>query len=189
MKKHDVNVYKFDSRTKEEFLRDMEDGLRKEVEAINVFRQILNKSEVENPEVIYVGSEEEGKIIFDGDNVANVDLFPDYLLKYKKNRRARCNLIEVKVCNPHSKFAYFKKKQLEQYEELFNVIILFVMGINTNTPKFILVSPRQILGMGLDAETIYGKETFKCHVDLFDWESFEPIERKYSVLEKKYIRG
>jgi hypothetical protein len=184
----DVNKYKFDSRSKEEFIADLKDGLNKEVQAIDVFREILKNSVIESPEIIYIGSEKEGEIIFDGNEVANVSLFPDYLLKFKKNRRARANFIEIKVCNPHSQFAYFKKKQLEQYQELDKVIILFVMGISTNNPNFILVTPEQILNMGLKSELIYGKETFKAHVSLFNWEKFEPFERRYCVLEKNYIK-
>jgi hypothetical protein len=184
----DVNKYKFDDRTKEQFIKDLKDGLEKEVQAINVFKEILKNSAIEHPEILYIGSEKEGEVIYDGDNVANVDLFPDYLLKYKKNRRARASFIEIKVCNPHSQFAYFKKKQLDQYEELDKVIILFVMGINTESPKFILVTPEQILNMGLAPELIYGKETYRCHISLFNWEKFEPYDRRYSVLDKNYIR-
>lgn len=188
MTKFDVNKYKFDDRNKEQFIRDLKDGLAKEVQAINVFKEILKNSVIENPEIIYIGSEKEGEVIFEGNEVANVDLFPDYFLKFKKNRRARCNLVEVKVCNPHSQYAYFKKKQLEQYEELDNVVILFVMGISTETPKFILVTPEQILNMGIAPEVVYGKETFRCSVALFNWEKFEPYERKYSIVEKGYIK-
>ncbi|RPK20011.1 hypothetical protein [Paenibacillus xylanexedens] len=186
--KYNVNDYKFDDRTKEQFIKDLQDGLKKEVHAINIFREILKTSVVEKPEVIYVGSEEEGVVIYEDGNVANVDIFPDYLLKYKKHRRIRCNLVEVKVCNPHSKFAYFKKKQLEQYDELDNVVILFVMGISTDSPKFILVTPNQIMNMGIEAERVYGKETYRCNVDLFNWEKFSPIQRDYSLLDKKYIK-
>jgi hypothetical protein len=187
--RYDVNVYKFDERSKEQFIKDLTDGLKKEVYAINVFREILTQSRIESPEVIYVGSEEEGKIIYDGENVANVDIFPDYLLKYKKQRRIRYNLIEVKVCNPQSQFCYFKKKQLEQYEELENVVILFVMGISTDTPRFILVTPKEIMDMGITPEKVYGKETYRVNVNKFNWEKFAPEERVYSVLDKKYIKG
>jgi hypothetical protein len=187
--KHDVNAYKFDSRTQEQFLQDMEKGLKNEVKAINVFREILKLSTVENPELIYVGSDEEGKVKFDGSNVANVDLFPDYLLKYKTDRhRARMRLIEVKVCNPHSKFAYFKKAQLEQFIEIGNVLILFVMGISTADPQFILVRPQDIRNMGIPVEMIYGKETYRIHVRHFNWEKFEPFNRNYSLVDKHYIR-
>ncbi len=185
---YNVNDYKFDERTKEEFIKDLQDGLKKEVYAINVFREILKNSVVENPEVIYVGSKEEGEVIYDDGNIANVDVFPDYLLKYKKHRRIRCNLIEIKVCNPQSSHAYFKKKQLEQYSELDNVLILFVMGISTDSPKFILVTPSQIMGLGIDAVRIYGKETYKCNVELFNWEKFSPSKRDYSILDKRYIK-
>lgn len=187
--RYDVNVYKFDERSKEQFIKDLTDGLKKEVHAINVFREILTQSRIESPEVIYVGSEEEGKIIYDGENVANVDIFPDYLLKYKKQRRIRYNLVEVKVCNPQSQYAYFKKKQLEQYDELENVIILFVMGIATDTPRFILVTPKEIMKMGITPEKVYGKETYRVNVNKFNWEKFAPEERAYSVLDKKYIKG
>lgn len=185
---YNVNEYKFDERTQEQFIKELGLGLKKEVEAINVFKEILRTSVVESPEVVYVGSNEEGEVIYDGSGVANVDIFPDYLLKYKVMRRIRCNLIEVKVCNPHSKYAFFKRRQLEQYNELDNVKILFVMGISTKRPKFILVSPAEILNMGIEPQLIHGKETFKCHVRMFDWEDFAPVERDYSILEKQYIR-
>lgn len=185
---YNVNTYKFDERTQEQFIKELELGLKKEVEAINIFKEVLKTSAIENPEIVYVGSNEEGEVVFDGSSVANVDIFPDYLLKYKVSRRIRCNLIEVKVCNPHSKFAFFKRRQLEQYNELDNVKILFIMGASTKTPRFVLVSPEEILNMGLTPELIHGKETFKCHVRLFDWENFAPIERDYSILEKKYIK-
>lgn len=187
---HNVDAYKFDSRSKEEFIKDMEKGLRNEVEVINTFRQILKSTPLENPEIVYTGSEEEGKIKYDGDNIANVDLFPDYLLKYKnENHRARFNFIEVKVCNPHSRMAYFKKNQLEQFREIGSVLILFVMGVSTREPKFILVTPEQIMNMGIKPELVYGKETYKIHANLFNWEQFETKQRGYSLLNKTYIRG
>jgi hypothetical protein len=188
VEKFDVNKYKFDDRSKEQFIRDLKEGLAKEVQAINIFKEILKNSVIENPEVIYIGSEKEGEVIFEGNEVANVDLFPDYLLKFKKNRRARVNFIEVKVCNPQSQFAYFKKKQLEQYSEIHDVAILFVMGISTENPKFILVTPEQILNLGIAPELIYGKETYKAHISLFNWEKFEAYDRRYSVVEKSYIK-
>jgi hypothetical protein len=184
-----VNNYKFDSRTKEEFIADMEKGLSAEVQSINIFRDILNNSDVENPEVIYVGSNEEGKISFDSNNeVANVDLFPDYLLKYKESRRIRANFIEVKVCNPHSRECYFKVKQLEQYRELHQVVILFVMGFATSNPKFILVRPDEILNLDIEPESVYGKKTIKVPTDMFNWLSFNRTYSFNRLLTRKYIR-
>lgn len=184
-----VNNYKFDSRTKEEFIADMEKGLDAEVQSINIFRDILINSDVESPEVIYVGSNEEGKISFDSNNeIANVDLFPDYLLKFKESRRIRANFIEVKVCNPHSRECYFKVKQLEQYKELHQVVILFVMGFATSNPKFILVNPDDILNIDIEPVEQYGKKTIKVPIDRFNW---LPFNKDYSfnrLLTRKYIR-
>jgi hypothetical protein len=187
---HDVNAYKLDSRSKEEFIKDMERGLKNEVEVIKTFRQILKATTLANAEVTYTGSDEEGKIKFDGDSIANVDLFPDYLLKYKsRSHRLRFKFIEVKVCNPHSKMAYFKKNQLEQFRDMGSVLILFVMGIDTPDPKFILVTPEQIMNMGFAPESVYGKDTYKIHVKHFDWESFEVFDRDYNLLDKQFIKG
>jgi hypothetical protein len=185
-----VNNYKFDSRSKEEFISDMERGLKAEVKSIETFRGILANSEVEHPEVMYVGSDEEGKISYDNDNeVSNVDLFPDYLLKYKENRRIRANFIEVKVCNPHSQEAFFKVKQLEQYKELEKVVILFVMGFDTATPKFVLVKPEEILNLGIRPTKVYGKSTIKVPVSRFHWEDFSAEKtNRGNVLTKKYIK-
>lgn len=185
-----VNNYKFDDRTKEEFIADMEKGLKAEVSSINTFKSILENSDVEHPEIIYVGSDEEGAITYDGDNeVANVDLFPDYLLKFKENRRIRANFIEVKVCNPHSREAYFKVKQLEQYKELGKVVILFVMGFDTNNPKFILVKPEEILRLGIRPTQQYGKATIKAPTHLFNWENFDSdLKDRGDILAKKYIK-
>jgi hypothetical protein len=184
-----LNNYKFDSRTKEEFVADMEKGLKAEVKCIQVFREILKSSTVENPDVVFVGSEEEGKIAYDGNNeVANVDLFPDYLLKYKENRRIRANFIEVKVCNPHSKECYFKVKQLEQYKDLEKVVILFVMGFDTTTPKFVLVKPEEILGLGIRPVKVYGKDTIKVPTTCLDWEDFSADKDRDNVLQKEYIK-
>jgi hypothetical protein len=185
-----VNNYKFDSRTKEQFIADMEKGLKAEVDSINTFRAILSNSSVEHPEIVYVGSDEEGKIAYDENNeVANVDLFPDYLLKYKENRRIRANFIEVKVCNPHSKEAYFKVKQLEQYKDLEKVVILFVMGFDTSTPKFVLVTPEEILNIGIRPVKVYGKYTIKVPTYLFNWEDFsEEKTDRGNILMKEYIK-
>jgi hypothetical protein len=184
------NKYKFDSRNKEQFIADMEKGLKAEVSSINTFREILSNSSVENPEVVYVGSDEEGKITYskDGD-IANVDLFPDYLLKYKEDRRIRANFIEVKVCNPHSRECFFKVKQLEQYKGLDKVVILFVMGFDTSTPKFILVKPEEVLNLGIEPVYVYGKKTIKVPTDAFNWEDFSGnIEDRGNILTKKYIK-
>jgi hypothetical protein len=185
-----VNNYKFDDRTKEEFISDMEKGLKAEVKSINVFRDILHNSDVEHPEIVYCGSDEEGQISYDKDNeVANVDLFPDYLLKYKENRRIRANFVEVKVCNPHSQECFFKVKQLEQYKELEKVVILFVMGFDTASPKFILVKPEEILNLGIRPTKVYGKSTIRVPVSRFHWEEFSPHkEDRGNILTKKYIR-
>jgi hypothetical protein len=184
-----VNSYKFDSRTKEEFIADMEKGLQAEVTSINIFRDILDSSDVENPEVIYVGSNEEGKISYDSNKeVANVDLFPDYLLKYKENRRIRADFIEVKVCNPHSKECYFKVKQLEQYKELEKVVILFVMGFGTSNPKFALVRPEEILSLGIEPVEVYGKSTIKVPSENIAWLPFNRDLKFNRLLVRKYIR-
>lgn len=182
-----VNNYKFDERTQEEFIRDLQYGLSKEVQAINTFRDILNKSYIGSPELVYIGSEEEGQVAYSGSEVSNINLFPDYLLKYKEHMRARFNFIEVKTCSPQSEFAYFKTKQLHQYEELGKVFILFVMGASTNHPKFILVTPQQIFNLGVEPEIIYGKETLKCHISKFHWEPFTPFKRRYNLLEKNFL--
>jgi hypothetical protein len=184
-----VNNYKFDSRTKEEFIADMEKGLSAEVTSIKIFKEILDNSDVENPEVIYVGSDEEGKITYDNNkDVANVDLFPDYLLKYKENRRIRANFIEVKVCNPHSRECYFKVKQLEQYKDLDRVVILFVMGFDTSSPKFTLVKPEDVLSLDIEPVSVYGKSTMKVPTEKLVW---LPFNRTYSfnrLLSRKYIK-
>lgn len=182
------NDYKFDARTEEEFIADMEKGLKAEVKSIRVFREILKSSTVENPEVVFVGSEEEGKIAYDKGEVANVDLFPDYLLKYKENRRIRANFIEVKVCNPHSRECYFKVKQLEQYKDLEKVVILFVMGFDTTSPKFVLVKPEDILTLGIRPVKVYGKDTIKVPTTYFDWEDFSADKERDNVLTKEYIK-
>jgi hypothetical protein len=188
-KQHDVNAYKFDNRTEEEFIKDLTKGLTNEVKAISCFREILEKSLVEKPEILYVGSEKEGEVQFDKIGVANVDLFPDYLLKYKNaQQRTRFNFIEVKICNPYSEYAYFKKSQLDQFNEINNVLILFIMGANTHKPMFILVSPQEIINLGITPETIYGKETYKANINLFNWEKFIAFKRDYSLLDKHYLR-
>jgi hypothetical protein len=186
-----VNNYKFDDRTKEEFISDMEKGLKAEVRSINTFRNILNISDVEHPEVIYVGSDEEGQISYDKDNeVANVDLFPDYLLKYKENRRIRAHFIEVKVCNPHSQECFFKVKQLEQYKELEKVVILFIMGFDTASPRFVLVKPEEILNLGVRPTKVYGKSTIKVPVSFFNWEDFSTDKEGIgNILTKKYVKN
>lgn len=185
-----VNKYKFDNRTKEEFIADMEKGLKAEVDSINTFRKIINNSTVENPEIVFVGSDEEGKVSYDRDNeVANVDLFPDYLLKYKDDRRIRANFIEVKVCNPHSEECFFKVKQLKQYEELEKVLILFVMGYNTSSPKFVLVKPEDILNLGIEPTKIYGKSTIKVSTSYFNWDDFSNVDRQRgNIVKKNYIK-
>jgi hypothetical protein len=182
--------YKFDSRTEVEFIKDMEKGLANEVIAIRKFAEILNNSNVENPSIIYVGSEEEGKVLMDGDKVGNVDIFPDYMVKWKDSvHRIRYSLIEVKICNPNSDFTFFKKKQLEQYVEIDSVMILFVMGFSTTDPEFILVKPDDIISIGGEPELIFGKETFKINKNLFIWDKFQSFQRNYNVLGKNYIGG
>jgi hypothetical protein len=184
-----VDNYKFDNRTKEEFIADMKKGLSAEVQSINIFRDILNNSDVENPDLVYVGSSEEGKISFDNNNeIANVDLFPDYLLKYKESRRIRANFIEVKVCNPHSRECYFKVKQLEQYKELDKVVILFVMGFATDNPRFILVNPEEILELDIEPVNVYGKSTIKVPTDRFNWLPFNCEYSFKRLLTRQYIR-
>jgi hypothetical protein len=184
-----VNSYKFDDRSKEEFIADMEKGLKAEVSAINTLRKILVNSDVENPEVVYCGSDEEGQISYNKNKeVANVDLFPDYLLKYKENRRIRSNFIEVKVCNPHSQECFFKVKQLEQYKELEKVVILFVMGFGTSNPKFVLVKPEEILGLGISPTKVYGKSTIKVPTNRLSWLPFKGDIGYEGLLKKKYIK-
>jgi hypothetical protein len=184
-----VNDYKFDNRTKEEFVSDMKKGLEAEVTSINIFRDILDNSDVQSPEIIYVGSNEEGKISYDENKeVANVDLFPDYLLKYKENRRIRANFIEVKVCHPFSKECYFKVKQLEQYRELEKVVILFVMGYGTYHPKFALVKPEDILALGIEPVEVYGKSTIKVPSEQIAWLPFNRDYKFNRLLTRDYIR-
>lgn len=185
----DVNSYKADSRTKDELVSDMKRGLRNEAVAIRHFENILQNSRVEHPDIVFCGSEKEGEVVLDDNNqVANVDLFPDYLLKYRKHRRAQYKFIEVKICNPHSRLAYFKTKQLEQYRDMGSVLILFVMGFVTPDPKFILVKPEEILSIDIEPEMVYGKETLKIPVSFFRWDEFRVLNRRENLLEKSYVR-
>lgn len=191
MSKYNVDPYKLDGRTKDEFIKDLERGLKNEAIAIRKFEEILsNSSGVRTPSIVYIGSDVEGKVETDKNGIANVSVFPDYLVKYKNNSlRIGYELIEVKVCNPKSPNAYFKKKQIEQYAEINNVLILFVMGMSTTDPNFIIVRPQDILGLGIEPEIIYGKETFRVPVQMFYWEKFQAFERNYNPLTKDYIRG
>lgn len=185
----ELNKYKFDSRTEEEFVKDMKKGLHAEVCCINTFREILNKSDIESPDIVYCGSEKEGEIVYDSTNhVANVDIFPDYLLKYKVRRRIQCNFIEVKVCNPYSRECFFKVKQLEQYRDLGKVLILFVMGFQTDHPKYILVNPMSILNMGIEPTDVYGKKTIKVPTHMFNWYDFRAEENGRNPLRRRYIK-
>lgn len=181
--------YKMDFRTEKEFIEDLTRGLENEAKVIQKFRNILKNSDIENPEVVFVGSEAEGTVSYDENNkVADVDVFPDYLLKYKEKRRIRFDFIEVKVCNPHSADVYFKVKQLEQYRELGNVSILFVMGFKTRYPMFVLVKPDDILNLGIKPTIVYGKETIVMNAQYFNWETLDILDRDYNLIKKDYIR-
>lgn len=186
----EIDKYKLDERTKDEFIADMERGLEAEVGAIRTFRRILKNSNIESAEVVYVGSSEEGKISYNEKReIKNVDLFPDYLLKYKDNRRIRANFIEVKVCNPHSDECYFKVKQLDQYLELGNVLILFVMGYDSYSPLFALIRPEDIIELGIEPEKVYGKDTIKVQSNIVNWILFEDYLEVEDLLKRKYIGG
>jgi len=184
----DVNSYKADARSKDELVSDMTKGLRNEVVAIRHFEKLLEASSVESPSIVYCGSEKEGEVLMEGDQVANVGLFPDYLLKFRRHRRAQFKFIEVKICNPHSRLAYFKVKQLEQYRDMGSVLILFVMGFDTCDPKYMLVEPEEILKIDIDTELVYGKETMKIPTNFFRWDDFRQFNRKANPLEKSYIK-
>jgi hypothetical protein len=184
-----INEFKMDNRTKEEFIADMEKGLSNEVRAIKELRLILKNSKVEKPSVIYVGSEKEGEIEFDDNNeVADVDTFPDYLLKYKKQGRIRARFLEVKTCNPHSHNMFFKVSQIHQYCEIPDVLILFIMGASTKFPMYTLVKPQDIVDLKLQPQLVYGKKTYIVPKDNFHWEVFShEIARDFNIIEKDYL--
>ena len=185
--KEEILKHKADSRTPEQLKEELKRAIEEEKKIISEFELILKMGGLKSYSFVPTGSD--GVELDENNQVADIDLFPDYLIKYKtEDNKMHFSFIEIKISRPKSKEAYFKVKALMQYRELGNVIILFVMGFQEKNPEFILIRPEQIFNLKLKPELVYGKETFKVPYSYFEWHPFKfDFKNKLDLLSYNFI--
>lgn len=115
--------YRFDTRSREQFARDIQDGNR--IERRLLERWLLT---IDNPKYEDNGCGNDGEYL----DFADVNDDPDFNVE-------GIGLVEVKFCRPIPEFFHLKVSQVQHYVDR-NAQLLMVLGAGKEYPKHTLIS-------------------------------------------------
>lgn len=147
-KKVDDNSLKYrrDSRTVEEFKKDLIEGSRIELEIVKRF---CGMHDYKFEEL----GHDDGKIVTKLSSPV-----ADFLINGEP--------VEVKFCRKHVSEFHMKTHHIESYVKQ-KAKLLFIMGWETVNPKYIFVNPEQFLDKPV--VSYWNKLTFLCKTKDFEW--------------------
>lgn len=166
--------YRMDSRTQEEFCKDIKKGNEREGLAMTLFTSYLRRELDFTGEIEDNGCDMSGEFIED---LSKVDTGADYLVAGKK--------VEVKTSTGHAVTIYLKKKQIESYIQQ-GASLLFVNGIERDIPAFTFWTVDDLKEMKRTLETEIpprkingGKESYKVDGLDYEWLTFGGGQKIY----------
>lgn len=149
--------YRFDRRSKEEFKRDIKEGNMLE-------KQLLERwlRRVGNPKYRETGCGNDGEFL----EASQVSLAADFWVEGYGS-------VEVKFAKPLASTFHLKVDQIASYLRN-NASVLMVIGVNTITPKYYLMSQDDLLYITENApcvtcEQFGGKQAYRVPAEWLSW--------------------
>jgi hypothetical protein len=155
--------YRFDSRSKDKFKKDIKEASKTEEEILNLWLDVLAKDGVARPVYSNLAAGRDGKFLKDKD----VDSTADFVVEGHGK-------VEVKFCNPFLKTRFhLKVGQLKSYIKQ-GCKILIVNGWETDAPVFTIINPDMIQKIITFCEVVkwqgFGaKPAYRVPTEMFIW--------------------
>ncbi len=171
-----IDKYRFDRRTKEEFIHDIKKGNKREALSITLFRIYLRREFGFKGDIVPNGCDMTGDFIEDEEKVTTD---ADYL--FGKNKLP----LEVKTSAGHNTTIYMKVNQVDSYIKQ-GASVLYVNGIEGHKPAFTLWTVEDLKEMRDTLETtippngiLGGKLSYVIDARDYKWETFSGKEKVY----------
>lgn len=158
-----VNKYRFDNRTKEEFERDIKNGTAKETELLKLWLKKIYKTTRIKLTYKYNGCGPDGEYLSSKKVNTNADFIVDSV-----------GLIEVKFSKLLlTNFFHLKVQQINSYIKQ-NAYVLMINGAETKTPSYILLSPNRLANIVAKCKVVAwagfgGKKSYRIPINMFRW--------------------
>lgn len=137
--------YRADSRSVEEFAKDIKEGNQIEKEIIERYCQKNNLSWKS------LGND-------DGELKKKSRPIPDFLVEGVP--------LEVKFCRKKNSEFHLKKHHIDTYVEM-GTKVLFVMAYDTETPKYTIIDPKDVMNNTITK--FWNKLVYRCKTKDFEW--------------------
>lgn len=171
MAKQNNNKFRFDSRTKEEFTKDIKESTDIEAKLMQLYVDDLNKRK---GELLYTfsnnGCDNSGEYL----TAKKVSTKADFIL-HKKGSKDR--LIEIKFSKPDVSSFHLKIHQLESYVKQDNAIVMFT-SIDDDNIRYTVLLPRNYrdyIDKG-ERKRFWGKDCIRLKTNDFDWCATAPLK-------------
>lgn len=171
-----MNNYRMDSRTQEQFEKDIQKGNERERLAITLFKSYLKREYGFTGEIKETGCDMSGAFIED---MKQVSTGADYSVGEAELP------LEVKTSVGHNTTIYLKAKQIDSYIKQ-GASILYVNGIERNIPAFTLwtvedlVEMKETLTKVIPPKNINGgKESYQIDALNYEWRTFAGKVKTY----------
>ncbi|MGG3561615.1 hypothetical protein ABES03_08425 [Neobacillus rhizosphaerae] len=171
-----TDAYRFDVRTKEQFIVDIEKGNARERLAIILFKNFLKNQFGFYGDIVPNGCDMSGDFIND---ISKVNSGADYLVGENKLP------LEVKTSTGHNTTIYLKVNQVDSYIRQ-GASVLYVNGIERPVSAFTFWTFEDLKEMRRTCERVIppngingGKESFKIDALKYSWLTFAGKEKKY----------
>lgn len=129
--------YRFDSRSKDEFVNDIKDCTVIERKLMEIYVSWLNSTKKNKYTFSDNGVDNSGKFIEDDNKIHTSS---DFILHTEGKRDKK---IEIKFCRPLLPRFHLKINQIKKYISTDTCIVNF-MGIESETPKFCILTPSML---------------------------------------------
>jgi hypothetical protein len=161
--------YRFDTRSEEQFKKDIKESTQIERKLMEVYVAWLNSGGGHRPAGSYSfqdnGVDNSGEYIKDD---KKVHTGADFILKTQGGRNKK---VEIKFCRPEVSRFHLKVSQIKKYIEN-DVCIVNFMGIDSNQPRFCILTPAVMTKALRDNVPVkmWNKECIRFKNADMDWE-------------------
>lgn len=158
-----MGSYRFDSRSEDQFKKDIKDSTMTERNLFLSWLNLVKKETGKRPKYKDTGCGKDGEFL--EDNQVSAD--PDFYVEGYGS-------IEVKFSKPTlDKFFHLKKSQVKKYLEKQTTILMF-NGTEGKCPQFTMLKPDTLKRICSDCEVVKwmgfgGKESYRIPINMFIW--------------------
>ena len=154
--------YRFDKRSKEQFIKDIEEASRIERQLLERWLIWLEKEYGQKFNYCNTGCGNDGQYLEQKDVNCKADFEVD-----------KFGLVEVKFSKTWADPFHLKVQQIQKYAEQ-DACILFVNGSETATPKFTFIEPKKLMKKKkikvVKCWHFGGKEAYRIPTNRYEWE-------------------